>query len=79
MSAPAQYRKGFEEAITSARAPAALTWAQTFCRSSTTCGEIEFIWPLASHAIATPSPRVSSLITSTFDDDAAGCSASGCG
>ena len=25
-----------------------------------TCGEIEFIWPLASHAIAT-SPRVSSL------------------
>ncbi len=76
MSAPAQYRNGLEEAITSARTggPAAsLTWLHTLPRSSTTCGEIEFIWPLASHAIATPSARVSSLTTS------AGCSASGCG
>ena len=38
-----------------------------------TCGETEFIWPLASHAIVTPSPRLSSLMTS------AGCSASGWG
>ena len=73
MSAPAEYRNGLEEAITSARTPDAFALSHTFRRSSITSGEIEFIWPLASHAIATPSARVSSLITS------AGCSASGCG
>jgi len=36
----------------------------TCSRSAITCGEMEFIWPLASHAIATPSPRVSSLTVS---------------
>ena len=54
MSAPALNRNGLEEAITSARTPVSRTRAQTLCRSSTTCGEIEFICPFASHAIATP-------------------------
>ena len=58
--------------MTSARTPEPLTCSQTLPRSSMTCGAIEFIRPLASHAIAT-SPRVSSLTTSP------GCSSSGCG
>ena len=73
MSAPALNSIGFVEAKTSACVPFSLTVAHTLARSSTTCGEIEFIGPFASQAIVTPSPRDSSLITS------AGCSASGCG
>ena len=63
MSAPAENSSGFEEAMTSARdAARRWTFSQTVARSSMTCGEIEFIGALASHAIAT-SPRVSSLTT----------------
>ena len=72
-SAPAQNSIGLAEAITSARTPAERTACQTLRRSSMTWGESEFIWPLASQAIATPSSRVSSLTVS------AGCSASGRG
>src|ERR1035441_394395 len=79
MRARAQWRKGLDEAITRALTSDSLTLLHTFCKSCTTCGEIEFICPLASHAIATPSERVSSFMTSTFDDDAAGCSAPGWG
>ena len=74
MSAPAQKSSGLDEAMTSARTPAPLTCSHTCPRSSMTCGAIEFIWPLASQAIAT-SPRVSSLTTSV----GGAVSASGCG
>jgi hypothetical protein len=40
-------------------------------RSAITWGAMEFIWPLASHAIAT-SPRVSSLITSVGGAESSG-------
>ena len=66
---------GLLDAITSARTPSAWTLSQTLRRSSMTCGAIEFIMPLASHAIATL-PRDSSLTTAASP---AGCSASGCG
>ena len=78
MSAPAQNRNGLEDAITSARIGSgeALTASHTARRSATIWGDMEFIWPLASQAIATPSGTpapVCSLTTS------AGWSASGCG
>jgi hypothetical protein len=58
-------------ARTSARTPEASTFSHTARRSTMTCGAIEFINPLASHAMAT-SPRVSSVTVSP------GCSPSGC-
>ena len=71
MSAPAENSSGFAEAMTSARTPEASTFSHTAPRSAITCGAIEFIRPLPSHAMAT-SPRVSSLTVSP------GCSSSGC-
>ena len=61
MSAPALNRNGLEEAITSACTSLFLTLLHTLPRSSMTCGEIEFICPLASHAIATPSGQCTPL------------------
>ena len=49
--------------MTSARTPEPSTFSHTARRSVITCGAIEFIRPLASHAMAT-SPRVSSLTVS---------------
>ncbi len=75
MSAPAEKTAdiGDADAKTTARAPDASAWSQTFFRSATTAGEIELTGGLSSQAIRTPPSRVSIL---TFS---AGCWSSYCG